>query len=126
MAGTYLDGDIDNFSYGAAPKVGLVFPLGNSAFTNQFWSRTAIVAGIYLDDFEDEFDNNISGPVVGKPIYAGLGYNIFRFVRLNAGISVLEDKKTVGGNLSTLENRVFVRPFISLTADINLWMDLAK
>ncbi len=98
--GTYLDGDIDNLSYGAAPKVGLVFPLGNAAFTSRFWSRTAIVAGIYLDNFEDEFDNKISGPVVGKPIYAGLGYNIFRFVRLNAGVSVLEDKKTVGGNLS--------------------------
>jgi hypothetical protein len=124
--GAYLDGDIDNFTYGAAPKVGLVFPLGNSAFTSRFWSKTAIVAGIYLEDFEDEFDNKISGPVVKKPIYAGLGYNIFRFVRLNAGVSILESKQTVGGNLSTLENRVFVRPFISLTADINLWIDLAK
>jgi hypothetical protein len=124
--GTYLDGDIDNFSYGAAPKIGLVFALGNSAFTSRFWSKTAIVAGVYLEDFEDEFDNKISEPVVKKPIYAGLGYNVFRSVRLNAGISVLEATQTVGGNLSTLENRVYVRPFISLTVDINLWIDLAK
>jgi len=125
--GTYLDGKVDDLSYAAAPKAGFVFPLGNAAFASRFWSKSAIVAGVYLTDFEDADNNKISGPIFKRPIYAGLGYNVFRFVRVNAGVSVLEGATTAGsGGVSGLDSRVFVRPFVSITADLRLWIDLAK
>ena len=122
--GTYLDGEVDNLNYGSGAKAGLVFPLGNAAFTSRFWSKTAIVTGVYFQDFEDDMNTTISGPVFGKPIYAGLGYNIFRFVRVNAGVTVLEDQPASG--VTNVDNRVYVSPFVSITADIKLWIDLAK
>lgn len=117
---TYLDGGVDDLSYDTAPQLGLVLPLGNAAFASQFWSRSSIVAGFYLANFENADGFEVTGPVFGRPLYAGLGYNVFRFVRFNAGMSILENN---GANLS---NKVYVRPFIGVSADIKLWIDLAK
>lgn len=124
--GTYLDGGVDDLSYGSAPQIGMVFPLGKAAFSSRFWSQSSIVAGFYLNNFENADGTKVTGPIVGRPLYAGLGYNVFRFVRFNAGISILEDQGTNNGSITGLENRVFVRPFVGLTADIKLWIDLAK
>lgn len=119
-AATHFDGDIEKLEYGTGMQLGLVLPLGRKAFSSAFLSNSSIVAGFYLQDFEHNGET-ISGPIFGRPLYAGLGYNIFRFARINAGVSVLEDTQTANTN-----SRVYVRPFIGISADIKLWFDLAK
>lgn len=119
--GTYFNGNVDDLDYDTAPHIGLVLPLGNAAFASKFWSRSALVTGISLSNFRNQDDEEVTGPLFGRPIYAGYGYRIFRFVRLNAGVSLLEDNGGAGG-----QSRVYARPFVGISADIRLWLDLAK
>lgn len=115
----YLSGGWHDPYYDDAPYLGLSFPLGNSHF-NRFMGNTSVSAGIFLHDFRDENDEKITGPVVGKPLYAGLGYRVFRFVRLNAGVVATAREK------STLQHIRFqdvkLRPFVGMSAEINLWL----
>ncbi|MBC8111017.1 MAG: hypothetical protein H7Y04_08160, partial [Verrucomicrobia bacterium] len=45
----------------------------------------------------------------------------FNFLRLNAGATLL---KNTSPNFSG--NQIYVRPFVGLSAEINLWMGLKK
>jgi hypothetical protein len=115
----YLSGGWHDLSYDDAPYLGLSFPLGNRHF-NRFMGNTSVSAGIFLHDFRDENDQKITGPVVGKPLYLGLGYRVLRFVRLNAGLVATAREK------STLQHIRFqdvkLRPFVGMSAEINLWL----
>jgi hypothetical protein len=124
-AGVYLGGGDDDLSYGSGVMAGVTLPLGKKAYTSKFWSNSAIIAGFFFTDFEDDNDIKVSGPIFKRPTYVGLGYKVFNFIRLSAGATFLENQKTAG-NLGDLENTVFIRPFIGLQVDLNLWMDLAK
>ena len=123
--GVYLGGGDDDLSYGSGIMAGVTLPLGKKAYTSKFWSNSAIIAGFFFTDFEDDNDIKVSGPIFKRPTYVGLGYKVFNFIRLTAGATFLENQKTAG-NLGDLENTVFIRPFIGLQVDLNLWMDLAK
>jgi hypothetical protein len=121
---TYLDGDINNLSYDSAPYVGIAFPLGNRAFTSKIISRTTLSAGVFLSNFRNAADQRITGPVIGLPVYAALGYPIFEFVRLNAGATLLQNAAAAPDGFNF--QQVSVRPFVGLSADINLWIGLGK
>lgn len=121
---TYLSGDINSFSYDSAPYVGIAFPLGNGAFNSKIISRTTVSAGVFLGNFRNAEDQRITGPVVGLPIYAALGYPIFEFVRLNAGATLLQNSAAAPDGLNF--QQVTVRPFVGISADINLWIGLGR
>jgi hypothetical protein len=55
-----------------------------------------------------------------------LGYRPLRFIRINAGAAFLENPSTAGGSIQGLENRVNIRPFIGVSAELQFWMDFAK
>jgi hypothetical protein len=120
----YFNGDLNNLSYDSAPYVGIAFPLGNRAFNSNFISRTTISAGVFLGNFRNADNQRITGPVVGLPIYAAIGYPIFEFIRFNAGATLLQNASAAPDNLNF--QQVTVRPFIGLSADINLWIGLGK
>lgn len=107
----------DNIGY--APYAGLSIPLGNLAFA-PFMSRVSVSAGIFLSDIKDENNVIYTGPVIKKPIYVGLGYRFLDFVRLNAGAGILE-KSTAPATTD-----IFIRPYIGLSIDLNLWIGLGK
>ncbi|HKK73888.1 MAG TPA: hypothetical protein VJ953_02345 [Saprospiraceae bacterium] len=121
--GVYLSGDWDDFNYGASPYFGLAFPLGRAAMGANFWSNTAITAGFFLNNFEDEEGNAISGLIVDRPLYFGLDHKLFKFVHLNLGGTLLENE-TANGTGSSRE--VLIRPFIGLSARIDLTLGLGK
>lgn len=123
--GVYLDGDIDNLSYGSGFRAGMTFHLGKKAYARKFWSNSAVVAGFFLNNFTKGDGVIVSGPIFKRPTYIGLGYKAFNFVRVSAGASFLENQETAGG-LSNLGNKVSIRPFIGLQADLDFWLDLAK
>lgn len=123
--GVYLDGGIDNLSYGSGFRAGMTFHLGKKAYASKFWSNSAIITGFFLNNFKKGDGVIVSGPIFKRPTYIGLGYKAFNFVRVSAGVSFLENQETAG-SLSTLRNEVSIRPFIGLQADLDFWVDLAK
>ena len=120
--GVYNKGSVSDLSYGTAPYAGISFPLGNKAFSSKFWSNTSISAGVMLTDIDLGNDKNVTGPLVGKPIVVGLGYKTFYFLRLNAGAAILQTEKSGATDLS----KIFVRPYVGVSIEINLWLGLEK
>lgn len=125
--GTYVDGTFSNLKVGNGPYLGLAFPLGNRTFAPKILSNTSITFGAYLTNFKNIGQNNgdVSGPIFKRPTYVGLSYKIYQFIRFNASAVFLEDASTAG-QISGLGSRVFIRPSIGLSLQINLWADLSR
>lgn len=122
--GAWFSGNLNNFNYGHAPYVGLSFPLGKKAFSSKFWSNTSISTGVFVLNFKDADGNKIKGPIIQRPFYVALGYKFFRFLRFNAGAVLLE--KEVDNGEFVNADKIFVRPFVGLSVELNFWADFAK
>lgn len=126
--GVYLDGQLDNLTYGAAPYLGVAFPLSNSTIAPKFLRNSSIVLGAFLENFEDESGNIVSGLIVDRPIYLGLDYKLFEFIRFNAGAALLEKREVLnGGNdPGAIRTNTLIRPFVGLSARIDLTVGFGK
>jgi len=114
--GVHFDGGFNNLDYGTAPFVGVSLPFGRKAFS-PFWANTSISAGVFVTNFTNVAGEEISGPLVKRPTYVGLGYKMFKFIRLNAGATFTERINASSG----LELKdINVRPFVGISAEINL------
>jgi hypothetical protein len=118
--GVYLSGDLNDLTYGASPYVGLAFPLGNSVLGSKFLSNSSVTIGVFLDTFEDADGKEVSGVLIEQPIYLGLDYKLFKFLRINAGAAFLEEGNNGAGT------DVMIRPFVGLSARIDLAIGLGK
>lgn len=119
--GVHLSGESQSdFDYGAAPYAGLSFPLGNSAFAPRFFSNTYIGLGVFVNNLENEAKQTFSGPVVGRPVYGSLDFKLFQFVYLNLGAALLEERRPASGNA------ILVRPFVGLSAKVNLSLSFER
>lgn len=114
-SGTYFKGGFNNLEYDTAPFVGLSLPLGNRVFT-KILGNASFSTGIMLTNLQDVDNNEISGPLIGRPIYAGLGYKMFRVLRFNAG-AVLTSQEFQ----DQTENLNFY-PFVGFSLEFNLWL----
>lgn len=117
--GAYLDEK--NEPFGTGFHAGITLPLGSRTFASNFWRRTSLVAGVFFNDFKVN-DVKISGPFVGRPAYLGLGYKLFQFVRLTAGVTSLERPETNNPN----EKEIYFKPFVGIVADIDVWFNLRR
>ncbi|MBA3284355.1 MAG: hypothetical protein H0U27_04765 [Nitrosopumilus sp.] len=122
--GVYDSGDLNDINYGSAPFAGLSFPLGKKAFSSAFWSKTSISTGIFLKNIDLIDGGEITGPLIDKPIYIGLGYKVLHFIRLNAGMTILQKEKTSLSEISF--NKIYTRPFVGASVEFNLWIGLDK
>lgn len=96
--------------------VGFSFPLGNRTFT-KFMNNLSISTGAFISGkMENSLNERISGPIIERPIYIGLGYNFFRVIRLNAGGTFITTEKLSGNNVNSFH------PFIGLSAEFKLWL----
>lgn len=97
---------------------GVSVPLGNKTFT-KFLGNASFSAGVFLQNFESENGTKISGPFVNLPIYAGLGYKVFRVFRFNAGL-VAATTETPG-----VSNDDFnLQPYAGFSLEFNIWLGL--
>ncbi|UZD23005.1 hypothetical protein [Algoriphagus halophytocola] len=104
----------------ASPYAGVSFPLGNRTFA-RFMNNMSISTGFFLSgDMKNQLDEKISGPVLDRPIYVGLGYNFFRFIRLNAGGTFITTEKLDGSNQKGFQ------PFVGVSAEFNLWLGIGN
>jgi hypothetical protein len=122
--GAWFDGGFNDFNYGHRPYAGFSFPLGNKAHSKKFWSNASISTGVFFLNFKDSDGNTLKGPIIQRPFYLGLGYKVFSFIRLNAGAVLLEEKVSDGGFVNA--DRIKVRPFIGISAELKFWADFAK
>lgn len=120
--GVYLAGDINNLEYDSQPYAGLSFPLGRGNETH--YGRTSFILGVFLKNFKNGQNETITGPVIDRPFFAGLGFRIYDFINFNAGMVATSMQKQTISNFKT-EN-VKLKPFIGLNAQFNLWLGLNK
>lgn len=125
FGGAYLSGTTSNLAIGAAPFIGFAFPLSKRSSKSKVLNNLAINFGLFILDFQDNNGNVVSGPIFRRPSYIGLSYKLFRFIHVNAGATFLEAGNTAG-QISGLENRVYIRPYIGISAQIDLWIDFSK
>ena len=121
--GAYFDGDYNDLNYGAAPYLGISVPFGKASFSKTFWSNSSLSFGAFIKNFEDKEDKTVTGPIFKRPVYLAYGYKIFRFIRLNAGATLVEFEKL---NASDKFGQVRVKPFVGISAEINFWMGLGR
>ena len=115
--GVYNRGNFSDLNYYSAPYVGIDLPLGSRAFAGNFWGNTSLSTGVFLSKFENSSSRVVSGPLIGLPIYASLNYRTFRFLKLQAGATLLEEKDLLNDTSSLL-----VRPFVGLSIEFNIWL----
>jgi hypothetical protein len=82
--------------------------------------NSAITLGAFINRFENNKGEEINGFLVKNPIYVGLDHRMFKFLRVNAGATFLEDQNANSGN------KILVRPFLGLSAKIDLTIGLGK
>ena len=122
--GIYNSGTVENLSYSDAPYLGLSFPLGRMAVNSRFVSNSSLSAGVFLSNVEDELGREVSGPLVGRPLYAAYGYRLFRMIRVNAGAALLQQAGV--GTQDVDVNELYVSPFVGVSLEINFWLGLDR
>lgn len=118
-AGIYESGGVSDLGYYSGPFAGISFPLGNRVYNSNFLSNTSISAGVFLKNFETSGLNKVSGPVVGLPIYVSAGYRILKFIRLQAGATILEETDYITDSKS-----VYLKPFVGISLEFQMWIGL--
>lgn len=88
-------------------------------FFRSFWAMRLSPPGLFLNNFNSSQGNRITGPLVNLPIHAGLGYKMFRILRLNAG-AVLPNFEEAYTKLK----KNYIQPYVGVSLEINLWMGL--
>lgn len=122
--GIYNSGGLEDLSYSDAPYLGISFPLGRRAMASRFASNSSLSAGVFLTNAKDDMGQEVTGPLVGRPLYAAYGYRIFRLLRLNAGVAVLQSTADEVTDLDI--NKVYLDPFIGISLEINFWLGLDR
>lgn len=120
--GVYFDGDINDLEYDSQPYAGIAIPLGRGK--GSYFSRTSFVFGVYINNFKDGEGNTVTGPIVNRPVFAGLGFRIFEFLHFNAGAVATSQEKVSLSNFKTQD--VTIKPFVGVSAQFNLWLGLGK
>ncbi len=124
--GAYFNKAADNQEdYGTSWMAGITLPLGKKEFASPFWSNTALMAGVFFQNFDREEGVEATGPFIGRPYYLGVGYSFYRFLRISAG-GVLLENEGARTNGSIPNDKIYVQPFIGLTVDIDLKIGLGK
>ncbi|SHM78732.1 hypothetical protein SAMN04488057_103325 [Cyclobacterium lianum] len=118
-AGTYFSGGFNDLDYGTSAFAGISVPLGNRSFT-RFLGNASVSTGVFFSNMEDSNDTEISGPLIGRPVYIGLGYRMFRILRFNVG-TVL----TASDVNANIEN-ITLYPFVGFSAEFNVWVGFNK
>ncbi|GGZ41536.1 hypothetical protein GCM10007049_38570 [Echinicola pacifica] len=99
---------------------GVSLPLGNTTFT-KFLGNASFSTGVFLQNFESNNGTKLSGPFVNLPIYAGLGYKLFRVFRFNAGLVGVTSENQV-----TFKEEFQLQPYAGFSLEFNLWLGLDK
>ena len=105
------------------PGIGFTVPLsGRStlAAKSKLFDSFGYSMGVLLNPIRDVNATEFVTPGVDLPVYAGLGFRLFKVVRLNAGVLIVGEK-----GLQDFSN-LNVVPTAGLALELNLWMGIKK
>jgi hypothetical protein len=114
----FFNNSVNNLETSGAAMAGLSFPFSRQRYNSAFLANSAIIVGLYVSNLEDDSGTDLEGPLFNIPMYAGLGYKALQLVRINAGAVVLEDDAGDKG--------VYVRPFVGLSIDLDIWAKISR
>lgn len=123
--GVFLGKPQNDIEYGTSPLIGLSVPFGNRNLSKKFWSNLSADFGVMLMNMEAGNGETISGPIIKRLVYAGLGYKFLKFFKIQAGYSLIE-YQSAGNNQYFNASKIGARPYVGIGAQFNLWMDFAK
>ena len=121
----YYDGDLEDLEYDDAPFVGLGFPFSATKVAPKILRNAELSVGVFTRNLTLD-GREFTGPIVGRPLFVGLDYKLFSFVRLNAGATFLEENDGDEDTFEDIDTRLRVRPFVGLSAKLNLSLSLDK
>lgn len=120
--GIWLDGQLDDrSSFGDAAYFGLGFPLSTSNLAPRVFQDASITVGFFVKNFYSDKGDKYSGPIFNRPLYAGIDYKLFSFIRLNGGLAIIE--KTP---FDSSKSVIVAKPFLGLSAKVNISLSLDK
>jgi len=115
----YDNPSVHNINF--TPGAGITIPFKSKtkfAARHSLFDSFGFSAGILFDQIKDADGNEYTTPGVNLPVYTGLGFRVFKVVRLNAGVLILGEKGTQDfSNLSVI-------PTVGMSLELNLWMGI--
>ncbi len=123
FGGVYLGGNFGNLNYDSRAYAGFSIPLGSG--NRNYFARTSVIFGVFFNNLRDVNGKTIyTGPIVDRPVFAGLGFRVLSFVHLNAGVVALSSQKLSLSEVKTSDLKL--EPFVGLSAQFNLWLGFNK
>lgn len=120
--GIWLNGKLDDkSSFGDAAYFGLGFPLSTSTIAPRFLQDASLTVGFFTRNFNGDDGTTYSGPIFNRPLYAGIDYKLFSFIRLNGGAAIIEKTPANGSG-----NSIVLKPFLGISAKVNISLSLDK
>ena len=125
--GVFLNDQVADLNTGSSGMAGLTLPLGKRAFAPRLMSNSAVILGFYFQDFDNDQGVKATGPIFGKPVYAGFGYKVYEFIRISGGVAFLQNEANGNGTPTIdIDDGLYLRPFVGITADINFWAGFSR
>lgn len=115
----YFGGNFENFNYSNTPYLGLSLPLANKTF-NKYLGDASLSFGFLFNNITNE-NQEYSGPFIGRPLYAALGYRFFNVARVHIGGTLMSEVQGNGEPVGLL-----LRPMAGLSLELNVWIGFNK
>jgi hypothetical protein len=124
--GVYLSGKWTDGQYGSSPYAGIAIPLGNRVLGTRFFRNAAINTGVFFNKLDNGDGQEVSGFLIDQPIYIGLDYKLFQFIHFNVGTALLNGNTLDQVDMPSSKQQLTFRPFVGLSARINLRLGLSN
>lgn len=105
------------------PGVGFTIPFSGKstlATKSRLFDSFGYSMGVLIEPIRDAGGTEFTTPGVNIPVYAGIGFRLFKVVRLNAAALIVGER-----GLQDFNNLTVV-PTVGLALELNLWMGIKK
>ncbi|PWH85172.1 hypothetical protein DIT68_11085 [Brumimicrobium oceani] len=118
-----LNSNINNVSFsntGLTPGVGFTLPFKRSfSVKGKSISSLGLSLGVLTNKLEDGNGDRYGTPTINLPVYGALGVNIFRVIRVNAGVLMVS-------NLDNPTNKLKFLPTFGIALELDAWIGVRK
>lgn len=118
-----LNSNINDVSFsntGLTPGVGFTLPFKRSfSVKGKSISSLGISLGVLTNKLEDGNGDRYGTPTINLPVYGALGVNIFRVIRVNAGVLMVS-------NLDNSTNKLKFLPTFGIALELDAWIGVRK
>lgn len=118
-----LNSNINDVSFsntGLTPGVGFTIPFKRSfSVRGKSLTSLGISLGVLTSKMEDANGDRYATPTIKLPVYAALGVNVFRVIRVNAGALMVS-------NFDNSINKIQFIPTFGIALELDAWIGVRK